>query len=181
VARALLLIDIQNDYFPGGAVPLHEMEAAATQAARLLRHFRARGEPVIHVQHLSVRPGATFFIPGTPGAEHHGMVKPTGEEPVIQKNFPNSFRASTLTDTLLAQGVQELVIVGAMSHMCIDATTRAAFDAGYTCSVASDACTTRALQFNGEEIAAPAVHGAFMAALSSPYARVDSTAALLGD
>lgn len=181
MARALLLIDIQNDYFPGGAVPLHEMEAAATQAARLLQHFRARGEPVIHVQHLSVRPGATFFIPGTPGAEHHPMVKPAGNEPVIQKNFPNSFRASALTETLLAREVKELVIVGAMSHMCIDATTRAAFDAGYTCSVAADACTTRMLQFNGEEIAATAVHAAFMAALSSPYARVDTTAGLLTD
>lgn len=181
MARALLLIDIQNDYFPGGAVPLHEMEAAATQAARLLQHFRARGEPVIHVQHLSVRPGATFFIPGTLGAEHHPMVKPAGNEPVIQKNFPNSFRASALTETLLAREVKELVIVGAMSHMCIDATTRAAFDAGYTCSVAADACTTRMLQFNGEEIAATAVHAAFMAALSSPYARVDTTAGLLTD
>lgn len=181
MARALLLIDIQNDYFPGGAVPLHEMEAAATQAARLLQHFRARGEPVIHVQHLSVRPGATFFIPGTPGAEHHPMVKPAGDEPVIQKNFPNSFRASALTETLLAREVKELVIVGAMSHMCIDATTRAAFDAGYTCSVAADACTTRMLQFNGEEIGATAVHAAFMAALSSPYARVDTAAGLLTD
>ena len=181
MARALLLIDIQNDYFPGGAVPLHEMEAAAAQAARLLSHFRARGEPVIHVQHLSVRQGATFFIPGTPGAEHHPLVKPLAAEPVIQKNFPNSFRASTLTDTLLAHEVKELVIVGAMSHMCIDATTRAAFDAGYTCKVAADACTTRALQFQGEEIAATTVHASFMAALSSPYAQVDSTTALLGD
>lgn len=181
MARALLIIDIQNDYFPGGALPLHAMEAAADNAASLIKRFRSRGDAVIHVQHLSVRPGATFFIPGTPGADIHAAVAPAPGELVVQKNFPNAFRASSLGETLSAGGITELVIVGAMSHMCIDATTRAAFDAGYACTVAADACTTRALQFDGTELPATTVHATFMAALAAPYARIERTAALLAD
>jgi nicotinamidase-related amidase len=62
-----------------------------------------------------------------------------------------------------------------MSHMCIDATTRAAFDLGFKCSVAEDACATRALEFGGRALPARDVHAAFMAALASPYAKVAST------
>jgi nicotinamidase-related amidase len=67
------------------------------------------------------------------------------------------------------------VIAGAMSHMCIDATTRAAFDHGFKCTVAADACATRALEFGGRTIPARDVHAAFMAALAMPYARISST------
>ena len=65
-----------------------------------------------------------------------------------------------------------MVICGAMSHMCIDATTRAAFDFGFNCAVIQDACATRNLEFGGQTIAADQVHGSFMAALGSVYARV---------
>ncbi len=176
---ALILIDIQNDYFPQGAMELVDMTRAADNAVQLLAQFRARGAPIVHIQHLSVRPGSTFFLPGTRGAEHHASVQPASGEAVVPKNFPNSFRASALQETLQTAGVDALVIVGAMSHMCIDATTRAAFDLGYQCSVAADACATRNLVFNAQTIAAAHVHGAFMAALSAPYARVASTAELL--
>lgn len=172
MTQALVLIDIQNDYFPGGAMALVGMEAAATHAAAMLEKFRARGWPVVHIQHIANRPGATFFLPDTPGVEHHAGVAPRAGETVVQKHFPNSFRDSTLAASLKAAGSEQLVIVGAMSHMCIDATTRAAFDLGYQCTVVADACATRDLVFNGETVAAAQVHGAFMAALSAPYARV---------
>ena len=66
-----------------------------------------------------------------------------------------------------------------MSHMCIDATTRAAFDLGFTCRVAHDACATRALVFGSGTVPAAQVHAAFMAALSAAYAQVLTTADLL--
>jgi nicotinamidase-related amidase len=74
--RALLLVDIQNDYFTGGAMQLVGMEAAAGKASTLLQFFRERSEPVYHVQHLSKRAGATFFLPVTQGAEIHPAFEP---------------------------------------------------------------------------------------------------------
>lgn len=177
---ALLIVDLQNDYFPGGALPLVGSDAAVTEAARLLAGFRDRGLPVVHVQHLSTRPGATFFLPGTQGAEIHAAVRPVQGEPVVQKHFPNAFRDTSLQALLAERGVDALVICGAMSHMCIDATTRAAFDLGYRCSVAADACATRDLEHAGHRVAAADVHAAFMAALAVPYARIAPAAELLG-
>ncbi len=172
MSKSLVLVDIQNDYFPGGAMELTAMDAAAARAGAVLERFRARGWPVFHVQHLSLRPGATFFLPDTRGAEHHASVAPRAGEAVIRKHFPNGFRDTTLQAELDAAGPRELVIVGAMSHMCIDATTRAAFDLGYGCTVLSDACATRDLAFGGTQVPAALVHASFMAALSSPYAQV---------
>ncbi len=181
MTTALLIVDLQNDYFPGGAMPLVGSDAAVAQAARLLNHFRDDGRPVIHVRHLSVHPGATFFLPATPGAEIHPTLHPSPGEPVFEKNFPNSFRDTGLQQELEDLEIEGLVICGAMSHMCIDTTVRAAFDLGYRCSVAADACATRDLEFAGHKVAAADVHAAFMAALALPFARVDTTEALIED
>ncbi len=178
--QALILVDIQNDYFPGGTMELVGMNGAADNAGRVLESFRERKAPLYHIQHLSVRPGATFFIPDTDGAKHHTSVSPNAGELVVQKNFPNAFRATDLEVQLRDAGIDQLVIVGAMSHMCIDATTRAAFDLGFECTVVEDACATRDLEFNGNTVAATQVHGSFMAALAAPYASVVSTADYLG-
>ena len=174
----LVLVDIQNDYFAGGSMELVGMDAAAGKASAVLAYFRERNLPVYHIQHLSTRPGATFFIPGTDGAATHASVTPEKGESLIQKNFPNSFRETTLLETLRDDTIEELVICGAMSHMCIDATTRAAFDLGFSCTVISDACATRDLQFEGKSVPAKNVHAAFMAALAVPYASVVSAADL---
>jgi len=172
---ALLLIDIQNDYFPGGAFEQHDMATAANNAAALLAHFREKDLPLIHVRHESLREGASFFLPGTPGADIHESVAPNDSEPVVQKNFPNSFRQTKLQEILKEKGIENLVICGAMSLMCIDATTRAAADMGYNVSVAEDACGARELSFKDKTIPAPQVHGAFMAALGMGYAEILTT------
>ena len=139
MSRGLILVDIQNDYFPGGAMELVGMEQAAERAAEALAAFRGEGLAVFHVQHLAAQPGATFFLPGTPGAEIHPSVAPREGEVVVQKHFPNSFRGTPLLDRLRERDVTELTLCGAMSHMCIDATTRAAFDLGFSCTVLADA------------------------------------------
>ncbi len=172
MSQALLIVDIQNDYFDGGSMQLVEMEQAADKAADVLSQFRENNLQVFHVQHLSVRPGSTFFVPGTGGVEINERVAPGDGELLIQKNFPNSFRETELLDHLRAGNVDGLTIVGAMSHMCIDATTRAAFDFGFNCTVLQDACATRDLEFQGEKVLAGDVHASFMAALSAPYANV---------
>jgi len=173
--QALLVIDIQNDYFPGGRMELEGADAAAANAAHALAEFRRKGVPIVHVRHLSVRPGSTFFIPGTAGAQIHELVRPTGEERVIEKNFPNSFRATDLDKVLKAAGVKELVVAGMMTHMCVDASVRQAADLGYKVTLLGDACATRAQSFGGESVPARHVHAAFLAALNGFYARVIPT------
>ena len=175
----LIIIDIQNDYFAGGTMELVGMAEAAANARLLLDAHRAAGLPVIHVQHLAARPGATFFIPGTPGAEINRAVAPIAAEPVVVKHFPNSFRDTGLLDLLESKQAKNLTICGAMSHMCIDTTVRAAFDLGFTCTLAADACATRDLAFEGRVVPAADVHAAYMAALSLPFARVTNTSNII--
>jgi nicotinamidase-related amidase len=175
----LVLIDIQNDYFPGGRMTLPGSPEAGQQAHRLLEHFRRRALPTVHVQHLAASPGATFFLPGTEGAELHASVAPKPDERVVQKHFPNSFRETGLLELLRADGAKRLVLCGMMTHMCVDATVRAAADLGFECLLAHDACATRALSQGGVTVPAEHVHLAFLAALGSAYAQVQSTDEIL--
>jgi len=180
MSTGLVLIDIQNDYFTSGAMELVGMEAAAANSQGLLAHFREKNLPVFHIRHISTRAGATFFLPDTAGSKIHDAVKPMADEPIIIKHFPSSFRETEFEHLLKASGVTELVVCGAMTHMCIDTTVRAAFDLGFTCHVISDACATKDLVFENQKVPAQAVHAAFLAALSSPFARVISTANFIG-
>lgn len=168
---ALVVIDIQNDYFPGGAMEVAGSLAAGRKAAKLLELFRAQALPVIHVQHFSTREGATFFIPGTIGVEIHESVLPREGEPVVRKNFPNSFRETELLAELRRLEVERLVIAGMMTHMCVDTTTRAAADLSFSCLLAHDACATRALNFGGGTVPAEQVQTAFIAALDGLFAK----------
>lgn len=171
---ALIIIDIQNDYFPGGKMELEGSLEASLQAATLLESFRSKGRPLVHIQHVSNRPGASFFLPGTEGVNIHASVTPRAGETVLQKHFPNSFRDTRMLEHLRGLGVDHLVIAGMMTHMCVDATTRAAFDLGFSCSLAHDACATRALVFGEQRVSAAQVHAAFVAALAGLYAKVQT-------
>jgi nicotinamidase-related amidase len=169
---ALLIIDLQNDYFPGGAMELEGAEGAGLKAGRVLDSFRKDGMLAIHVRHLSVRPGSTFFLQGTKGAEIHACVAPKPGETVIEKNFPNSFRGTALQKRLEELAVRELVVAGMMTHMCVDATVRHAADLGYKVTLLGDACATRTQTYAGESVPARQVHAAFLAALNGFYAKV---------
>ncbi|MEZ8311537.1 cysteine hydrolase family protein [Vibrio splendidus] len=178
---ALLLIDFQNDYFPsyeGAKWVLSETEKAAEKGAQLLSAFRDKQLPVVHVRHEFPTNDAPFFLPESDGAQIHNSVTPLDGEPVIVKHQINSFRDTELNKVLKEQGVEKLIIVGAMSHMCIDAVTRAATDLGYECQVAHDACTTLDMEFNGIKVPAAHVHAAFMAALSFGYCNVATASEL---
>jgi nicotinamidase-related amidase len=175
----LLLVDLQNDYFSGGKMELAGTEQAAANARLLLDKFRSAGLPIVHVQHIATAPDASFFLPDTPGAVIHQLVAPRDGETLVVKHYPNSFRETGLLEILQQAGIDSLVICGAMSHMCIDATTRAAADFGFNCRVAADACATRALEFNNTTVPAVKVHASFMAALGAAYANVLTTAEIL--
>ena len=173
---ALVIIDMQNDYFSGGNMELSGIDMAAENTKKLLLFYRKTDKPVYFVQHFSNYKGAAFFVPDTTGVEINDLLSPLESEKVIKKHFPNSFRETTLLEKLQSSNIKHLTICGAMSHLCIDATTRAAFDLGFKCTVVTDACATRDLVFEGNKIPADSVHGAFMAALFPVYAQLKKAA-----
>jgi nicotinamidase-related amidase len=179
--RTLLIIDIQRDYFPGGAYPLVEPQAAAEAARRVLDSFRLSGEPVIHMKHVWDAPDAEFMRPGTEGIEIHPTVAPADGELVLEKTGPNSFVDTPLEAELRQRDPDELVVAGMMTSMCVDATVRAAADLGFSPTVIHDACAAPDLQFNGVDLPGAGVHAAFMAALADGYAEVTSATEFLGD
>jgi nicotinamidase-related amidase len=173
--KALIVVDIQNDYFPGGKWPLAGADAAADNAARVVASARAAGDLVVHIRHEFTSADAPFFIAGSEGARIHPKVLNRPDEQVVLKHYVNSFRETDLKQILDAKEIEELTVVGSMSHMCIDGITRAASDFGYKVTVVHDACASRDLEFGGVVVPAAHVHAAFMAALGFAYATVVST------
>ena len=146
----LIVVDLQNEYLPTGKLPLSGIEVAVANAARVIAHARTRKIPVFHIRHESV----------------------DGDAPMIVKNHINSFRGTDLKQQLDAHGIDEVIVIGAMSHMCIDAVVRAAADMGYPVTVLQDACATLDLTFAGVTVPAAHVHAAMMAAFEFGYANV---------
>jgi nicotinamidase-related amidase len=168
---ALIIIDIQKDYFPGGKYPLVNPLEAAKKAYMLLQCFREHDGHHVHIQHISRKPDATFFISGDRGTDIHDSVAHFEGEPIVYKHDPNAFLNTNLLDLLKGWEVERVVICGMMTHMCVDATARAASDLGFQVIVAEDACATRDLAFGDTTIPAEHVHKAFLAALKS-YGKV---------
>lgn len=171
---ALLLIEFQNDHFPNGRMPLDKSTEASQKAQEALQVCRAKQLPVIHLQHISTRPDAMHFLPCTKGVEFNATVQPLRNETIIKKHYPNSFKDTGLLNHLNKNHIHHLIIAGMMTHLAIDATVRAAYDAGFGCTVLHDACATKNLEFNNMIIPSQSVHHAFLAALHPMYANVIS-------
>ena len=165
---ALLIIDIQDFYFPGGAVPLVEPETAARNAGRVLQEFRKAGDLVVHVGHNAAQ-----------GAAFHPEVAPEPGEQIFMKDEVNAFVGTGLLGHLRQQGVGKLVLVGMQTHMCLEGAVRAAHDYGFECVVVQDACATRDLKFKTETVPARQVHLATLKTLQGVYAEVVDTDAWL--
>lgn len=172
---ALLLLEVQNDYFPNGRTPLEKSNEATAKAQQALQAFRDKKLPVIHMQHISTLPDAASLLPCTKGADFYATVAPTKGETVIKKHYPNSFKDTQLLNHLIKNQINHLVICGMMTHMSVDATVRAACDLGFSCTVLHDACTAKQLEFHHTAIPAQNVHYAFLAALQPVYATIIST------
>ena len=177
---ALIVIDVQAFYFPGGMVPLNGPETAASQTAKVIAVFRAADRPVIHVQHLP----KDVDTPDPTGIQEqyriHPEVLPKEGEIVIGKHHANSFRDTELLTILQKQGIKRLVVTGMQTHMCVEAAVRAAADFGFEVTVVHDACATRDLEFGGDTVPAAQVHAGALAAMNGSYAKVISTAELCG-
>lgn len=169
--KALLIIDVQNDYFPNGKCELYQPEPALENIKELLTYFRENNLPVYYVQHIADKT-ASFFVPDTDGVNIHNSITPLASEKVIIKHSPNSFFETSLQEELEKESITELVICGMMTHMCIDTTVRAAKELGYNITLISDACATKYLEQNGEKLSAKVVQHVYMASLHPRFANV---------
>ena len=165
---ALLIIDIQDFYFPGGKSELVNPEAASANAAKVLAAFRAAGNPVVHVRHEF-----------EPGGSIHASVAPVEGEKVFTKTEVSCFNGTKVLAYLEETGVEKLVIVGMQTHMCLEAATRAAHDLGFECTVVADACATRDLKYGDRTVPAADVHASTLATLNRTYAKVVDTKTFL--
>lgn len=169
--KALLIIDVQNDYFKNGKYPLYKPEQALEKVKRLVECFRKQNLPIIYIQHVSSKQSG-FFVPDTEGVKLHSEISPSGNEAVVIKHFPNSFQQTVLADELIKNEVTDLVICGMMTHMCVDTTVRAAKERGYNVTLIEDGCATRSLEHSGSTISADTVQKVYMASLNQQFAEV---------
>jgi nicotinamidase-related amidase len=176
--KALVIVDIQNDYFKGGAYALDNTENAGENAMLLLNEARKNKIHIVHIRHESVNAGAEFFLPETQGAAIHDLVRPIEHETIITKHYPNSFRDTDLLPHLHQKGITELIICGMQTDVCIAATVRAAKDFNFAITVVGDACATRDRELYGNPVKAEEVQRSYLAgftALGNFYAEVITT------
>lgn len=165
---ALLIIDVQEFYFPGGALPLENPEAASLNTKKLLKKFRDENKTVIHVGHVVSKEGA-----------FHPDVKPLEGEKVIMKDNVSAFNGTDLLRYLEDNEVEKLVICGMQTHMCVEAAVRSAADLDFECILVGDACATRALTYEDNTVAANDVHNSTLSSLNGTYATVVDTKTFL--
>jgi nicotinamidase-related amidase len=165
---ALLVIDVQEFYFPGGAMPLENPEAAAINCKKLLEKFRRENRRIIHIGHKA-----------TQGAAFQADVIPLRAEKIFMKSEVNAFNGTKLLEYLQQNGVKRLVICGMQTHMCVEAAVRAAHDLGFECILIRDACATRDLTFKDTTIKAADVHLSTLSTLDGTYATVIDTETFL--
>ncbi|MCV7347600.1 cysteine hydrolase family protein [Mycolicibacterium rhodesiae] len=166
----LILIDCQNTYTQG-VMELEGVQAALDEVAALLDRARTAGVPVIHIQHDD-GPGSLYDISGESGAIVP-RVAPRDGEPVVVKNYPNSFVHTDLDERLKSVAAENLIIAGFMTHMCVNSTARGAFNLGYAPTVVASATATRSLPgVDGSAVPAASLHAASLAALKDLFAVV---------
>lgn len=172
---ALVIIDVQNDYFPKGLNPLYKSNEALKNVKKLLEHFRNQNQTIIHIRHISTSENAAFFKPNSQGSEIHSSLKPRENEAVVVKHWADSFYKTDLHEILKEKEIDRLVVCGMMSHHCVDTTVRSG-STQYDIILVHDACATKDLVFEDEVIEAEIVQKTFMASLKG-FATVLNTLA----
>jgi len=165
---ALLIIDVQQFYFPDGFMPLENPEAASLNCKRLLEKFRGENGMVVHVGHNTKN-----------DVDFHPDVAPLDGEKVFYKDEVSAFNGTDLLPYLEENGVERLVVCGMMTHMCVEAAVRAAHDLGFECVLVSDACATRDLKYGDETVSAGDVHNSTLSTVDRSYATVVDTQTFL--
>lgn len=173
---ALIIIDIQNEYFKGGALPLPESESAAANAQRLLVWSRQHALTVVHIQHIANNALSPIFAPNSKTSEIASIVSPLATEKVVTKHFPNAFLGTDLQTFLTSHKIETLIVCGLMTHTCVASTSQAAAELGYSVILAKNACATRSLPVgDGQSMDYKTIHATTLAALSDAIAEIMGT------
>jgi nicotinamidase-related amidase len=142
MSKALIVIDIQNDYFPGGKYPLWKPEVVLQNVEQAIKKAKAQGIPVVHIQHVTDSSGP-FFNKSTVGAEIHPRIRAAApDSPVIVKEHADSFEKTNLDETLSKFGADELLVCGMMTHNCVTHTSISKASEKYKVAILADCCTT---------------------------------------
>ncbi|MGT2907980.1 cysteine hydrolase family protein [Streptococcus dentiloxodontae] len=176
--QALLVIDVQNDYFKGGKCELVNPDTALANINQLESCFLETNQLIIYIQHVKNDKQADFFAKNSEGARLHSNLSLDSNSIIISKSYPNSFIGTNLEEILKDWEIEQLVITGMMTHMCIDSTTRAAKEKGYQPILIQDATATKALDYQGQIVGAEAVQKSFISALQN-FSQVKTTAEFL--
>jgi len=155
IKTALLIVDIQNFYFPGDGPGLVNVEQASLNAGEILKIFREKDQLVVHVRHKADK-----------GFDIHKNVEPLPDEKVITKEEVNSFQGTDLLDYLRSNNINRLIIIGMQTHMCLEAAVRAGHDYGFECIVIGDACATRDVKFLDKIVKAEDVQASTLATIT---------------
>ena len=174
----LIMIDCQNTYTQG-VMALDGVAAALDEAAALLKRARSAGIPIIHIKH-DAGEGSPYDIRAEIG-QIVDQVAPEGDEPVIVKQFPNSFVQTALDDRLKAGSARNLLLAGFMTHMCVNSTARGAFNLGYAPTVVASATATRSLPGPTGIVSSEALQTASLAAIADLFGIVVPDVAAIPD
>ncbi len=167
----LVMIDAQKE-FTEGKLKLSGIDAATKEARKILDRARLLGTSIIHVRHQN-KPGAALFDPASKFVEGIDLLKPEKGEIIVNKGMANAFAGSTLDAEIQKSGKKNLIVVGYMTYMAVDATVRAALERGFQTTVIGDACATRDLADGyGTVISAAQIQTATLAALRDRFAAV---------
>ena len=162
--RALIIVDVQEFYFPDGFSPLVEPEKASEKAGVILNDFRDKDELVVHVKHATKKDSLI-----------HEDVFPIKGEKVITKHFANSYKETDLLEFLQQNDITEVVVCGMMTHMCVEATARASADFGFKVIVVDDACATKDIVYENDTVKAADVHLSTLGSIDRYYGKVMTT------
>jgi len=171
VKKSLIVVDMQNDYYPNGAMELVGILEAHRVINETINKFRYSGDEVIFIQHIASK-DAPFFKQDSSGAEIYEGLDRKVSDKVFVKHYPNSFRDTGLHEYLQEKEIASIVICGAMTHMCIDTTVRAGYDLGYDIKLIANGCATKDLVFKDKVISTDIVHKTFLSAMDRTFCSV---------
>jgi nicotinamidase-related amidase len=172
--RALLVIDVQNEYFTG-KLPITYPAGSLANVLCAMDAARAHGVPVVAIQHASPQADATVFRKGSRGWELHAEVASRPHDVLIHKSLPGSFTGTNLEMWLRERGIGTVVIAGYMTQMCCDTTARQAIHLGFGAEFLSDGTGTLAVKNAAGVVSDEELHRAILVTQQMRFSRVMTT------
>jgi len=172
--RALLVIDVQNEYFTG-AMPISYPHESFENIIKVMKIAKENNIMVIAIQHTALQKNSTVFSKGSLQWQLHEKVKDVGYDYLIEKNLPGSFTDTDLHKIFMQHYIDTVTIIGYMTQMCCDTTSRQAFHLGYSVEFLSDATGTLDVSNNAGKVSAEELHRAILVTQAMRFSKVLST------